>query len=99
MNSNTSSVLAIVSRVGKLLGALFVIIGLIVIVSTVGNAVNATLSSSSYSYGYSYGSSSSAVNSAQQASETVLGAINFMCVGAYVMFFFAIMAVIDGCTI
>lgn len=95
MNSNTSSVLAIVSRVGKLLGALFVIIGLIVIVSTVGNALNATLSaSSSYSYGYGYGSSSSAVNSAQQASETVLGAINFMCVGAYVMFFFAIMAVI-----
>lgn len=90
MNNKTYSVLAIAARCGKLLGALFSLIGFIVFVSTITELINLGINSvSNILSGYSYGNSE-LLGKAQ----TVMGAIDFMRAGAIILFVCAIAAVI-----
>lgn len=125
MNSKTTSILALVCRIGKMIGALFTIIGLLVLIGTI-SGLTKPKSSNSYSsyYGYDYGwnsmefsdgafggssreymSSTPALSAAYssygssdmaqvQALSSISGSLNFMCAGAFVMFFSAIGAFI-----
>lgn len=128
MNSKTASILAMVCRVGKLIGALFTIIGMLVLIGTLTGLFKPEQStSSSYGYyddyyGYNYGwnsmefpdggdisssreflsdrsmiswaSSSSSSYSQLSALSSITGSLNFMCAGAFVMFFSSIGAFI-----
>ncbi len=59
MNSKTTSILAVVCRIGKLIGALFTIIGMLVLIGTLTGLFKPEQSTSSYGYddyyGYNYG--------------------------------------------
>lgn len=59
MNSKTISILAVVCRIGKLIGALFTIIGMLVLIGTLTGLFKPEQSNSSYGYddyyGYNYG--------------------------------------------
>lgn len=90
MNNKTYSVIAIAARCGKLLGALFSLIGFIVVVSTITELINLGISSVSNIFsGSSYGNAE-LLGKAQ----TVMGAIDFMRAGAIILFVCAIAAVI-----
>lgn len=90
MNNKTYSVIALAARCGKLLGALFSLIGFIVVVSTITELINLGINSvSNILSGYSYGNSE-LLGKAQ----TVMGAIDFMRAGAIILFVCAIAAVI-----
>lgn len=91
MNSNTSSILAMVARCGKLLGALFSVIGFIVIISTIAETFNLGLNSISSIFS---GRSSSIDSEIMGKAQTVMGAIDFMRAGAIILFVCAIAAVI-----
>lgn len=91
MNSNTSSILAMVARCGKLLGALFSVIGFIVIISTIAEIFNLGLNSISSIFS---GRSSSIDSEIMSKGQTVMGAIDFMRAGAIILFVCAIAAVI-----
>lgn len=91
MNSNTSSILAIVARCGKLLGALFSVIGFIVIISTFAEILNLGLNAISSIFS---GRSSSIKSEIMSKWQTIPGAIDFMRAGAIILFAFAIAAVI-----
>lgn len=139
MNSKTTSILAVVCRIGKLIGALFTIIGMLVLIGTLTGLFkpeqsynNYSSSSSAYGYsdyydyddyyGYDYGwnsmefpdggeirssreflsdrsmvswaSSSSSSYEQLSALSSITGSLNFMCAGAFVMFFSSIGAFI-----
>ncbi len=129
MNSKTTSILAVVCRIGKLIGALFTIIGMLVLIGTLTGLFKPEQSNSSYGYdnyyGYNYGwnsmefpdggdisssreflsdrsmiswasnySSSSSSYSQMSALNSITGSLNFMCAGAFVMFFSSIGAFI-----
>lgn len=129
MNSKTTSILAVVCRIGKLIGALFTIIGMLVLIGTLTGLFKPEQSNSSYGYddyyGYNYGwnsmefpdggdisgsreflsdrsmvswasTSSSSGSSYEQLSalSSITGSLNFMCAGAFVMFFSSIGAFI-----
>ncbi|MCI5667933.1 MAG: DUF3824 domain-containing protein [Oscillospiraceae bacterium] len=90
MNNKTYSVLAMASRCGKLLGALFSLIGFIVIVSTITEFINLGINSFSNIFsGSSYGNSE-ILGKAQ----TAMGAIDFMRAGAIILFICAVAAVV-----
>lgn len=90
MNNKTYSIIALAARCGKLLGALFSLIGFIVVVSTITELINLGISSVSNIFsGSSYGSAE-LLGKAQ----TVMGAIDFMRAGAIILFVCAIAAVI-----
>lgn len=126
MNSKTTSILAVVCRIGKLIGALFTIIGMLVLIGTLTGLFKPEQSNSSYSYddyyGYNYGwnsmefpdggdisssreflsdrsmvswaSTSSSSYEQLSALSSITGSLNFMCAGAFVMFFSSIGAFI-----
>lgn len=129
MNSKTTSILAVVCRIGKLIGALFTIIGMLVLIGTLTGLFKPEQSTSSYGYddyyGYNYGwnsmefpdgggisssreflsdrsmiswassySGSSSSYEQLSALNSITGSLNFMCAGAFVMFFSSIGAFI-----
>ena len=145
MNSKTTSILAVVCRIGKLIGALFTIIGMLVLIGTLTGLFKPEQSTSSYGYddyyGYNYGwnsmefpdggdisssreflSDRSMISCASSSYEqmfvfdgfaeatpanlsggaysqmsalnSITGSLNFMCAGAFVMFFSSIGAFI-----
>lgn len=126
MNSKTISILAVVCRIGKLIGALFTIIGMLVLIGTLTGLFKPEQSTSSYGYsdyyGYNYGwnsmefpdggdisnsreflsdrsmiswaSSSGSSYEQLSALSSITGSLNFMCAGAFVMFFSSIGAFI-----
>lgn len=145
MNSKTTSILAVVCRIGKLIGALFTIIGMLVLIGTLTGLFKPEQSNSSYGYddyyGYNYGwnsmefpdggdisssreflsdrsmiswasssyeqmfvfdgfaeatpaNLSGGAYSQMSALNSITGSLNFMCAGAFVMFFSSIGAFI-----